>query len=141
MMAGIGGKNTKPEIILRRALHRAGFRFRLHVRELPGKPDVVLPRYRVVILVHGCFWHRHHGCHWCTDPAANSEFWKSKFDRNVERDAEIAGRLHKAGWRIARVWECGLRGSAEARTIDDLLRWLPSAERDFDSGLIRARGS
>lgn len=140
-MAGIGGKDTKPEIMVRRALHKAGFRFRLHVSDLPGRPDVVMPRYKAVILVHGCFWHRHHNCHWCTNPGANSELWKSKFERNVERDTETAERLRRAGWRIARVWECGLRGPIQAKTIDDLINWLPSTEREFDSGLIRARGS
>ena len=85
MMAGIRGKDTKPERVLRQRLHAAGIRFRLHAPGLPGKPDLVFPRYKAVAFVHGCFWHRHEGCHWCTTPASNTEFWQTKFDHNVVR--------------------------------------------------------
>lgn len=139
MMAGIGGKNTRPEMILRRALHGAGFRYRLHARDLPGKPDLVLPRFRAAIFVHGCFWHRHANCHWCTDPASNRQFWAEKFDRNVERDERAVAALKQLGWRVAKVWECGLRSGSRAKTIDDLTFWLSGGEADFDSGIVRPR--
>ena len=125
-------------MLLRRALHACGFRYRLHARQLPGKPDIVLRRHRAAIFVHGCFWHRHPDCHWCTEPASNRSFWQKKFDRNVSRDAQIVTTLHEAGWRVATVWECGLRGANAAKTLDDLIHWLSSGDRDFDSGVIRS---
>ena len=109
MMAAIRGKDTKPEMVVRRFLHRAGFRFRLHVKDLPGKPDIVLPRYRTVILVHGCYWHRHPGCHFATTPKTNSAFWLDKFEKNVERDRRNVEQLEKAGWRVIIAWECEVK--------------------------------
>lgn len=103
MMSGIRAKNTRPELVLRRALHALGFRYRLHVRNLPGKPDLVFPKYRAIIQVHGCFWHRH-GCSKTTNPASNSEFWQMKFTRNVDRDREVECRLREFGWPSA---SCG----------------------------------
>lgn len=105
-MAAIRGKNTKPEIAVRRYLHRAGFRYRLHVPDLPGKPDIVLPKYKVVVFVHGCFWHIHKGCKDAVMPKSNSEFWKKKLTGNVERDHKNAALLREKGWHVITVWEC-----------------------------------
>ncbi len=106
MMSGIRGKNTKPELIVRKALHARGFRFKLHVKELPGKPDLVLPKYRAVIFVHGCFWHRHQGCRFAVLPKSNSEFWARKLDSNRERDLLHGQQLSSLGWRVFTIWEC-----------------------------------
>jgi DNA mismatch endonuclease (patch repair protein) len=124
MMAGIRGRDTKPERVLRTALHSAGFHYRLHVSNLPGKPDLVFPKYKAVVLVHGCFWHRHPGCWWTTNPSSNAEFWAAKFDQNVRRDARNIIDLGNLGWRVAIVWECALR----LQGLDDVAlaigRWL-----------------
>lgn len=120
MMAGIGGKDTAPELTVRRFLHREGFRFRLHRRDLPGRPDVVLARYRVAILVHGCFWHRHSSCRYATTPSSNREFWQAKFAQNVARDRRNLRELRRLGWTPIVVWECSLshsRLAALARKI------------------------
>lgn len=109
MMSGIQSKNTKPEMLVRQHLHAQGFRYRLHMRELPGSPDLVLPKYRVVIFVHGCFWHRHTGCRFATQPASNIERWKTKFQSNLERDAKNVAALQATGWRVLVVWECELK--------------------------------
>lgn len=113
-MSRIGGRDTSPEVTLRSALHRAGLRFRLHVKDLPGRPDIVLPRRRLVIFVHGCFWHRHPGCRFTTTPATNTEFWKTKFARNVERDADNIAAVRAAGWAVFVAWECEINGSTGA---------------------------
>jgi len=105
-MSRIKGKNTGPEKVVRSLLHRMGYRFRLHVKDLPGKPDIVLPRYRTVIFVHGCFWHRHRGCRNCTTPTNNREFWVNKLEGNVERDRLHTRTLKKLGWKVVVVWEC-----------------------------------
>jgi len=121
MMSGIGGKNTAPELIVRRYLHRAGFRFRLHRKDLPGRPDVVLPRYQIAILVHGCFWHRHSGCRYATTPTSNREFWSAKFAQNVARDRRNVRDLRRRGWTPIVMWECSLtpsRLAALARRIE-----------------------
>jgi len=110
MMSGIRGRNTKPEILVRSLLHREGFRFRLHVRELPGKPDIVLPKYRAVIFVHGCFWHGH-DCPLYRLPGTRPDFWRNKIDRNRASDRRAREALLAAGWRVAVVWECALRGA------------------------------
>lgn len=110
MMSGIRGKNTKPELIVRSFLHRAGLRFRLHAK-LPGKPDLVLPKFRTAILVHGCFWHRHEGCRYATTPASNAEFWREKFADNMRRDARAKRQLEEQGWRVEVVWSCQLNES------------------------------
>lgn len=107
MMSGIRGKNTKPELIVRKALHRAGLRFRLHAK-LPGKPDLVFPKYRAVVLVHGCFWHRHEDCRFATTPASNAAFWQEKFTSNMQRDAKVKQQLENLGWRVFIVWACNL---------------------------------
>jgi DNA mismatch endonuclease (patch repair protein) len=106
MMSGIRGRNTTPELVVRSALHRAGLRYRLHRRDLPGSPDIVLPRFRTVVFVHGCFWHRHASCRYCTMPKTNANFWKQKFENNVVRDARQKRALRLDGWRVLTVWEC-----------------------------------
>lgn len=108
MMSGIRGKNTKPELVVRRALHKLGLRYRLHVRHLAGAPDLVFPRYRAVVFVHGCFWHQHN-CPFFKMPSSHSEFWRMKLDRNRERDGEHIADLLQGGWRVAVVWECSVR--------------------------------
>ena len=109
IMRTIGAKNTGPELILRRYLHSRGYRFRLHKRNLPGKPDLVLSRYRLVIFVHGCYWHRHSGCILASTPKSNAVFWKIKFFKNVVRDRRQQQELKIIGWRVLVVWQCGLR--------------------------------
>jgi len=107
VMSKIRGKDTKPELAVRSLLHRMGYRFRLHRRDLPGSPDIVLPRYRAVVFVHGCFWHRHEGCSKAynvkTDP---EDRWRKKFEQNVERDRRVRAELRKLGWKVIVVWEC-----------------------------------
>lgn len=117
MMAGIRSKDTKPEMTVRRYLHARGFRYRLHARDLPGSPDLVLPKYRVAILVHGCFWHRHAGCRFATTPASNAERWNVKFQANMDRDARKLASLREAGWRVIVVWECELRRDPGERLL------------------------
>ncbi|KIN13895.1 hypothetical protein RO22_17850 [Halomonas sp. KHS3] len=113
-MSRIQGKNTKPEMAVRSYLHGQGFRFRLHRTDLPGKPDLVLPRYRLVIFVHGCFWHRHRGCFYATSPATRKEFWRNKLEGNVSRDYRQQKELIELGWRVLVIWECGIRHAHEA---------------------------
>ncbi len=105
-MSRIRGKDTKPELRVRSQLHRMGYRFRLHRKDLPGRPDIVLPKYDTVIFVHGCFWHRHKGCRFAYTPKTRVEFWQTKFDLNVRRDRRNEAALRKRGWRIIRIWEC-----------------------------------
>ena len=105
VMAKIGQKDTKPELILRSALHREGLRYKLHDKSLPGSPDIVMPKYNLVIFVHGCFWH-HHSCPDGHVPKSREEFWKAKFERNIRRDQRSRRKLNKMGWRVAVVWEC-----------------------------------
>lgn len=109
MMAGIGPANTKPEMLIRRALHALGYRYRLHVKGLPGKPDLVFPRRRAVIFVHGCFWHGH-DCVLFRWPASRAEFWRSKITANIVRDFRSRRQLISTGWRVLEIWECTLRG-------------------------------
>lgn len=116
LMARIRGKNTRPELVLRSALHRAGYRFRLHRKDLPGTPDIVLPRHRIVIFVHGCFWHRHPGCPRASVPHTRRHFWDKKFKANVARDLQSQKALVDLGWQVLVVWECeiGKKTSLEA---------------------------
>ena len=109
IMSRIRGRDTAPEIVVRKIIHALGFRFRLQRRDLPGTPDVVLPRHRTAIFVHGCFWHRHPGCSRATTPKTNGDFWHAKFDRNVERDRAAVQALQAVGWRVEVVWECETR--------------------------------
>lgn len=112
MMSGIKGRDTAPELAVRSFLHRSGLRFRLHGRNLPGRPDLVFPKYRTVLFVHGCFWHRHGRCRYASTPATNRVFWERKFAANVERDHRVRLQLRKMGWRVLVVWECA---TSEAR--------------------------
>ena len=111
-MAAIKGKDTKPEMIVRKYLFSRGLRFRVQVRKLPGKPDIVLPKYKTAIFVNGCFWHGHEGCKYFRLPKSNIEFWKEKIERNIERDRESMQALLVLGWKVIRVWECELRNKA-----------------------------
>jgi DNA mismatch endonuclease (patch repair protein) len=106
MMSGIRGRNTKPELQVRKALHAKGFRFRLHVRKLPGTPDLVFPKYRTVVFVHGCFWHRHEHCKFAATPKTNSDFWEKKLSANRDRDIKKIAQLQSLGWRVLTIWEC-----------------------------------
>jgi DNA mismatch endonuclease (patch repair protein) len=106
LMSRIPGKDTTPEMIVRKYLHALGFRYRLHDKNLPGTPDIVLPKYRTVIFVHGCFWHRHHGCRYATVPKSNVAFWARKFELNVSRDKRNISALRRAGWRCLTIWGC-----------------------------------
>lgn len=119
-MSGIRGQNTRPERVVRSHLHRAGLRFRLHRSDLPGRPDLVLPRWNTVIFVHGCFWHRHPGCRFATTPSTNRAFWRRKFESNIERDRRNASRLRRAGWRVLTVWECSLSDTRLQRLVDSI---------------------
>ncbi|VIO80134.1 very short patch repair endonuclease [Bradyrhizobium ivorense] len=130
MMSGIRGKNTKPELLLRKLLHARGFRYRLHTR-LPGKPDLVFPKHRAVIFVHGCFWHRHE-CQIFKWPSTRSEFWRTKINGNADRDQRNVAVLLKDGWRIGIVWECSLRGKDEVRIADRCARWLSSGNKRLE---------
>jgi DNA mismatch endonuclease (patch repair protein) len=109
MMSGIRGRDTKPEVIVRKYLHAHGLRYRIASKNLPGKPDIVLSKYRAVVFVHGCFWHRHKGCRYATIPATNTDFWQAKFDSNTRRDASATRRLRTAGWRVCVIWSCQLK--------------------------------
>lgn len=122
MMAAVKQKNTKPELLVRSMLHRAGLRFSLHRRDLPGKPDIVLRKYRSVVFVHGCYWHRHEDCPRASTPKSNTEFWKTKFNANVERDAQNQEELRRLGWRVFVVWECELKREP-SDTLETLI-WM-----------------
>jgi DNA mismatch endonuclease (patch repair protein) len=138
MMAGIRGKDTKPEMMLRKGLHAAGFRYRLHARELPGRPDMVFPRHRAVLFAHGCFWHSH-DCHLFRWPSTRQEFWTTKINRNREVDARSEQALAEAGWRLGIVWECALKGRTRLPFIEVLEAcgvWLRS-----DATLLEIRGT
>ena len=120
-MSRIRGKNTKPEILVRKRLHARGFRFRLHNKKLPGSPDIVLPKYGVAIMVNGCFWHGHKGCRYATKPKTNIEFWETKIARNLHRDEVTNAHLEALGWHVITVWECELRGKSQATSRLDTL--------------------
>lgn len=109
MMSGIRGKNTQPEMLVRKYLHAKGFRYRLHDKKLPGSPDIVLRKYQLAIFVHGCFWHRHKGCRYSTTPAQNREKWQLKFRQNTKRDKRQINQLIDMGWRVLVIWECALK--------------------------------
>jgi len=111
-MRAIRSKNTKPELLVRRALHAAGYRFRLHVANLPGKPDIVLPKYRTVIFVHGCFWHGHN-CKYFRLPQTRPEFWKTKIEANQARDTNNIAKLNQLGWQVILIWECAIRADSQ----------------------------
>jgi DNA mismatch endonuclease, patch repair protein len=136
MMSGIRGRNTRPELLVRRQLHALGFRFRLHVRDLPGKPDIVLPRYHAVIFVHGCFWHGH-DCRLFKWPGTRPEFWRAKIGRNRSNDEKACDALIAAGWRVGVVWECALRGAD--RNVEGVAQGLADWLRG-DAPFMEQRG-
>lgn len=130
-MSRVRGRDTKPEFVVRRLLHRLGFRYRLHSGDLPGRPDIVLPKWKVVVFVNGCFWHGH-GCRLFKWPTTREEFWRDKIGRNMERDAEVRRKLDELGWRVADVWECSVKGSGRLppeELADRLIGFLRSTER------------
>jgi DNA mismatch endonuclease (patch repair protein) len=133
MMSGIRGRNTRPEILVRGMLHRQGFRFRLHVRELPGKPDIVLPRYHAAIFVHGCFWHGH-DCPLFRIPKTREDFWRGKIGCNQVNDHKARNALLMAGWRVGIVWECAIRGTGKdiQSVAHRLGEWLRSEEKEAE---------
>lgn len=134
-MSGIRGRNTKPEMIVRKALFAAGFRFRLHRGDLPGRPDVVLPGKRVAVFVNGCFWHAHPGCRYAKLPATRREFWEAKLAANVERDRRDVARLLADGWRVLIVWECSTRSSGAVKLLPGLLAsWIDGTELSGEIG-------
>lgn len=125
-MTAVSGKNTKPELLIRKALHRSGFRYRLHDKKLPGNPDMVFPKYRAVIFVNGCFWHRH-DCHLFKWPSTRKEFWHDKIKGNKARDIVAIKQLRLAGWRVLTIWECSLKGKSrlpEGDLISRVSNWL-----------------
>ncbi len=134
MMSGIKGKNTKPEIAIRKELHKRGFRYRIHVKSLIGKPDLVFPKHKAVIFINGCFWHGHADCRLFKLPSSRTEFWKIKINRNRELDLNAVNKLHSDGWRIGVIWECCMRGKRK-RTQDYIFSrttaWLLSDKPYF----------
>jgi DNA mismatch endonuclease (patch repair protein) len=130
LMGRVRARDTSPERAVRRALHALGFRFRLHRRDLPGTPDIVLPRYSTVILVHGCFWHRHPGCKKATTPSTRMKFWAAKFQANVARDHSVRRKLTRLGWSVITIWECQTTDGAElANALSKKLN--PRPQRDI----------
>ncbi|WP_296022133.1 very short patch repair endonuclease [uncultured Agrobacterium sp.] len=139
MMAGIKGKNTTPELVLRRALHALGLRFRLHNRKIKGIPDLVFPKFKAVVFVHGCFWHRHAGCRYATTPSTRPEFWQTKFAANVARDTAVRTALLESGFRMATVWECALRKPWQVEATADLVAdWLATDSAEIEIGEVQA---
>lgn len=129
-MARIKGSDTRPEITLRKVLHRLGLRYRLHGAGLPGKPDLVFPRYKTVVFVHGCFWHRHPNCNVATTPKSNTAFWMEKFEKNVARDDRVTGLLKAAGWTVFVVWECEVGSARKAKATGEQLAELIRKKRE-----------
>lgn len=132
IMARVQSQNTEPELLLRRALHARSLRYKLHDSALPGRPDLVFPRYRAVCFVHGCFWHRHNGCPRATTPETNRDYWERKFTANMRRDRSHRTALLEANWRVAVVWECALRPKKRLHELArEVERWLKSEAREF----------
>ncbi|WP_342066249.1 very short patch repair endonuclease [Achromobacter kerstersii] len=136
MMSGIKGKNSLPEMLVRKVLFAMGYRFRLHRRDLPGTPDITMPGYKIVIFVHGCFWHAHQGCKYAKTPSTRTEFWTAKLRANVDRDQRTVDKLTELGWRVLIVWECSTRDREAAAGLPTVLRqWINS---DVSLGEISA---
>lgn len=140
-MAGIRGKDTRPEMVIRSALHRRGFRYRLHDKTLPGKPDLVFPRLGAVILIHGCFWHCHN-CHLFKWPSSRTQFWQEKIEGNRARDRVSFAKLKERDWRILTIWECALKGRTRqnvADVVDTVANWLTAGTADMEiRGIVDA---
>lgn len=130
MMSSIRSHDTRPEMIVRKWLHARGFRFRLHRKDLPGRPDIVLPKYNTVVLVHGCFWHQHDGCHYATMPSTNTDRWRKKFADNKLRDVKVVESLINEGWRVLIVWECALKRDAE-KNLEELGRFIVDGNASY----------
>lgn len=129
MMSGIKGKNSLPEMLVRKALFAMGYRFRLHRRDLPGTPDIAIPGRKIAIFVHGCFWHAHQGCKYATTPSTRTEFWTAKLQSNVDRDRRVVEKLQSLGWRVLLVWECATRNAdAAAGLPGELSSWIESGD-------------
>ena len=124
-MSRIRSRNTKPEMLVRRFLHAQGFRYKLHDKKLPGKPDIVLPKYKTVIFIHGCFWHGHKGCKYFVTPKSRTEWWLNKINSNIANDVKVGKALKEEGWKIINLWECDLRSIKLNRTLSLLLKKLP----------------
>ncbi len=139
IMASIRGKDTKPELTLRRALHAQGLRYRLHDRNLPGTPDLIFRRFGAVCFVHGCFWHHHQGCPFATVPTTRVDYWQEKLKKNCERDSQALVDLLNGGWRVAVVWECALRKNGAGPISQALVQWLRSDARRFETTLEWAK--
>ena len=123
-MSKITGKNTKPELIVRKKLYEMGYRYRLNVKDLPGKPDIVLKKLKKVIFVHGCFWHRHRGCKFTTIPKTNTDFWHDKFNKTIQRDKEVMIKMRELGWASKVIWECELKEKNESWLEENLKQFL-----------------
>lgn len=137
-MARVRGQDTKPELVVRRLLHSMGYRFRLHRRDLPGSPDIVLPGYRKVVFVHGCFWHGHEECHRAARPTSNAEFWNRKLDGNKRRDIETHQQLSSLGWQILVVWQCQAKNTDVLR--ERLQTFLRSEGESFGEDAAQCQG-
>lgn len=134
MMAGIKGKDTRPEVLIRQGLHRRGYRFRLHKKSLPGKPDIVFPCRHAVIMVHGCFWHQH-DCHLFKWPSSRQDFWRNKISRNHQKDKETENALLRKGWRVLTVWECAIKGRTRLsieQVINQCAAWLDTGAQHME---------
>ena len=142
MMSGIRGKDTRPEKMIRSLLHRARFRFRLHVKDLPGKPDIVLPKFRAAVFVHGCFWHGH-GCHLFRWPSTRKMFWENKIRHNMKVDRDASRDLKERYWRVATIWECAIKGRCridEQALVGRLTRWIKGNNPFFELKSTEGRG-
>lgn len=129
MMARIRGRDTKPEMIVRRFLHGNGFRYQLHVRSLPGNPDLVFPKHHACLFVHGCYWHRHSGCRLAYTPKSRITFWNNKFNANIARDRRAQENLIAAGWRVGVIWECAIRDGLDLAAA---AAWLRGTNAEFE---------
>jgi DNA mismatch endonuclease, patch repair protein len=123
-MSRIKGKNTKPELLVRKFLHSKGLRFKLHDKKLPGKPDIVLPKYKTIVNIHGCFWHGHEGCRYYVIPKTRTEWWQHKINRNRELDQQNLSKLIQEGWKVLTIFECELKPKVRAGTLDNLLEQI-----------------
>ena len=123
-MSHVRGKDTKPEVMVRQFLFAQGFRYRLYRKDLPGKPDIVLPKYKTVIFINGCFWHGHSGCKYATIPEANHDFWLAKISGNIERDKSNYAKLFELGWKVIEIWQCELKPKFREQTLNNLLTEL-----------------
>ncbi|AYL98051.1 very short patch repair endonuclease [Mucilaginibacter celer] len=124
-MSRIKGKDTKPELLVRKFLHKNGFRYRLHVKDMPGKPDIVLPKYKTVIFIHGCFWHGHEGCKKAALPATRTEWWKNKINKNMENDANAEAVLMSTNWRVIIIWQCEMKAGWDIALLNKLSHFYP----------------